>query len=247
MQTTVSVQVHPTDITEGPALREFGRSSSQIYINKFGGFKKEILIGALLLVSGGGLFAAYKLFSAPKAPDFNITKTAVIPELALSAVIAATPAVTTSVDNIPAIDTVAKYDSVEISILDVNQISVPASLEEAKAQIDLIKRKVAYLDSELVSSKLVVSAFENSLVITKKRENQPAKTKTIIKKAIEDEFINLSILDVDENHAVITESNRPNTTISVLAGSMLPGGATFLGFDPINRMMKTDQGEFYIR
>lgn len=78
---------------------------------------------------------------------------------------------------------------------------------------------------------------------------KPAKkrvAKPVAKPKVQEDHIRVAVLDINPDRVVVVDESRPDIRIRVSPGAELPGGATFIGFDPQTRLMKTDQGEFHI-
>ena len=77
----------------------------------------------------------------------------------------------------------------------------------------------------------------------------PAKkrvAKRVEKPKVQEEVVRVAVVDISPERVVVVDESKPGIRIRVSPGAELPGGATFIGFDPSTRLMKTDQGEFYI-
>jgi len=77
----------------------------------------------------------------------------------------------------------------------------------------------------------------------------PAKkrvAKRVEKPKVQEDVVRIAVVDISQDRVVVVDESRPGIRIRVSPGAELPGGATFIGFDPATRLMKTDQGEFLI-
>lgn len=77
----------------------------------------------------------------------------------------------------------------------------------------------------------------------------PAKkrvAKRVEKPKVQEDVVRIAVLDINPDRVVVVDESKPGIRIRVGIGAELPGGATFIGFDPATRLMKTDQGEFLI-
>lgn len=77
----------------------------------------------------------------------------------------------------------------------------------------------------------------------------PAKkrvAKRVEKPKVQDDVVRVAVLEITPERVVVVDESRPGVRIRVFPGSELPGGSMFIGFDPATRLMKTDQGEFFI-
>lgn len=77
----------------------------------------------------------------------------------------------------------------------------------------------------------------------------PAKkrvAKRVEKPKVQDDVVRVAVLEITPERVVVVDESRPGIRIRVFPGSELPGGSMFIGFDPATRLMKTDQGEFFI-
>lgn len=219
-----------TVVEERPVLREFGSPSAKskaMTINRL--TKKMVFVGSLAIV-GIGASLAFPLMTAKKAPEFKAVatefKVAPIP-----AVVASAPVIAAS-------------SPVDIADLDVNAFPVPKTLEEAHAQIAQMKEKVALLDKNLGEAKEQITDMEQEVEQVKAKAKAKAAPKP--KHVVADEYVSVSVLDINADRVLVSDASQPNTKITVTAGAQLPGGATFIGFDSESRMMKTDQGDFPI-
>jgi len=70
--------------------------------------------------------------------------------------------------------------------------------------------------------------------------------KRVEKPKVQDEVVRVAVVDITPERVVVVDESMPGVRIRVSPGAELPGGATFIGFDQVTRLMKTDQGEFYI-
>lgn len=103
-----------------------------------------------------------------------------------------------------------------------------ATLERVESQMDKIlvtlatnNQKMTDLDKKILKAGTGVS--------------QPRKDRT--------DFSSLSIYDVSPSGVVVGDGSKK---LVVHPGQKLPGGATFIGFDPTTRTLKTDVGDFMI-
>lgn len=111
----------------------------------------------------------------------------------------------------------------------------PGSLEEAMDQLRQLKG--------MLPSERPVQAEPVAKAEPKKAKSAQSKDSISLSS---DQIVSLMIFDVNAEHALVADAARPDIKIAVTPGASLPGGATFIGFDTKNRVMKTDQGDFLI-
>lgn len=94
----------------------------------------------------------------------------------------------------------------------------------------------------------------DALASNKEQEEEPAPPKPkpkrrqqpVRKPVVTDEYLAVSVIDINADRVVVSDPNRANSKITVGVGGTLPGGSTFIGFDTTSRMMRTNQGDFSI-
>ena len=133
----------------------------------------------------------------------------------------------------------------------------PKTMEEALAQIKDYKEKLALAEhslyevqNELLAKDQMLNDLQNkqnddSVQMAKLKQRLSVKAKTI-PKTLEEEYQVLSILEVNSDRVLVASAQKPAEKIAVLPGALLPGGATFIGFDPRTRLLKTDRGDYPI-
>jgi hypothetical protein len=107
-----------------------------------------------------------------------------------------------------------------------------------------LSEKVTQLKLELAQAKQQLADLEKvSVAKFEPKAISRAKTKTAPKEQSQAEYVSLSVLKINALSVVVSDSIRQYT---VTPGAQLPGGAIYIGFDTISRVMKTDQGDFII-
>ena len=231
---------------ERPVMREFGPSSSKGVSPQMSKLTKQLLVlGIVTVIIVGGWFSISAI-RRKKAPEFNVAQMK-FPEAQTSKPVASIQVVAPSAEA-PASAPVAASATVAVDLRE-DGTTDPKTLEEARAQLAALKDELATLERSLADAKQQVLDLEDAakrptatLVSKVKKRAKPAP-----KPVAEDEFVSLAILDIGADGVVVSEPSRPGSKIIVRPGALLPGGATFIGFDPEARLMKTDQGDFFIQ
>lgn len=233
-------------VDEAPVLREFGHTAAVSKAAKSLKLTRKMVVVGGLAIGGACVAFGLPLLNAKKAPEFKSG----VSSLQI-------PPVETETPTIPLASPVlasapveeAAPDPVDLDSLDVNALPAPKTLEEAQIQINQIKEKLATADLSLSQAKeriavMEVAAAEKVKAVTDSKPRHARKH--VEKPVVEEESVALSILDINDERVLVADSIRPNTKIAVTPGAQLPGGAIFIGFDSEARMMKTDQGDFFI-
>ena len=178
-----------------------------------------LILGALSVVACLAVgFGVYKKITAPTAPRMVLEKHA------------AASADKTEVPPAPAPAAVAPPPSTPASatVTPVAFADGANSCEDVSTLHDEIDR----LSEELRTSKAKLAS------LAKKPRGSPVQDNA------SEEVVAMTILDISTKAVVVVALNQKYT---VLPGSLLPGGATFIGYNPSRRLMVTDHGDFPIR
>ena len=109
------------------------------------------------------------------------------------------------------------------------------TVENLAAAVDALTLKVAELEKISLKRAKAASAAAQQL-------KAAGNDKAPVSRARSDEFA-LPIFAISPTGVLVSDKGKPRL---VPPGDKLPGGMTFLNFDPVTRRMKTDQGEFDI-
>ena len=124
-------------------------------------------------------------------------------------------------------------------------------LENLVASVDALIAKVAELEKKTLKNAKALgaeAAMLKALAANKAGEKEGEKTgdkagdKAAAKTARREELA-LPIFAISATGVLISDKGKPRL---VPPGDKLPGGMTFLNFDPVTRRMTTDQGEYVI-
>jgi hypothetical protein len=109
-----------------------------------------------------------------------------------------------------------------------------ALLEQINEKLDRIENGVGKSNDMLVGLRGV----------TDKISTMVSKVTSIgSSKPVRQDYAAVSILDISPSGVVISDAGKKSL---VKPGEKMPGGTTFIGFDPVSRIMKTDRGDFQI-
>lgn len=132
-----------------------------------------------------------------------------------------------------------------------NTERLPASdrqqLENLVASVDALIAKVAELEKKTLKNAKAwgaEAAMLKALAANKAGEKEGEKEgdKAAAKTARREE-LSLPVYAISPSGVLISDKGKPRL---VPPGDKLPGGMTFLNFDPVTRRMTTDQGEYVI-
>ena len=124
-------------------------------------------------------------------------------------------------------------------------------LENLVASVDALIVKVAELEKKTLKSAKALgaeAAMVKAVAANKAAEKGGEKSadkagdKAAAKTARREE-LSLPIYAISASGVLVSDQGKPRM---VAPGDKLPGGMTFLNFDPVTRRMKTDQGVFDI-
>jgi hypothetical protein len=237
-------------IDEKPDLRSFGASSAKIRSPNFKGLKTGLVLVGSVGLLGVSAFTVYPLLfpqvatplsmshqafatqapeTIPKAPDIDASAPSL--EVFISSTGEVVPSAPVKEAGAP---TIANSDVVVEHTIPIEVVDPLLKLSEKVTQLklELAQAKQQLADLEKVS----VAKFEPKAI-------SRAKTKTAPKEQSQAEYVSLSVLKINALSVVVSDSIRQYT---VTPGAQLPGGAIYIGFDTISRVMKTDQGDFII-
>lgn len=109
-----------------------------------------------------------------------------------------------------------------------------ALLEQINEKLDRIENGVGKSNDMLVGLRGVTDKI--SAMVSK-------VTSVGSSKPVRQDYAAVSILDISPSGVVISDAGKKSL---VKPGEKMPGGTTFIGFDPVSRIMKTDRGDFQI-
>lgn len=120
-------------------------------------------------------------------------------------------------------------------------------LENLVASVDALIAKVAELEKKTLKNAKALgaeAAMLKALAANKagEKEGEKAGDKAAAKTARREE-LSLPIFAISPSGVLVSDKGKPRL---VPPGDKLPGGMTFLNFDPVTRRMTTDQGEYVI-
>jgi hypothetical protein len=213
--------------TDKPDQRSFGSQlvkKGGVNLRKFG--LAATVVASLAVVTVGG-FAIYPILAAASAPKmtFNAVQSQVAPKAVASVPVAAASA--------PAAGASAQVAA------GGPVIPVVSREEEARnliqSQFAAMNLRVDQLTEELASTKAIVIAL--------RKKTKPAPVAAAEPEQRPDDLLALTVVEINPKTVVVSDSTKQ---YSVGLGASLPGGATFIGYDPVSRLMKTDRGDFLI-
>lgn len=224
VQSAVVNDNHPQPTPEKTILRSF---SGQV--DKGNRFTKNLpnaTVGVLALATIGALVyvaSGYLKLGAPATPkSIEIAKatisTAPKPSLPAS-VEASPPAVNTSAPVAPASDAVAvaNQDSTDV-------LALKTRIDEMETELATVQKTNATLLAKL-------RAFQQAPKQAAAMSTTPST-------------VTFDVLEIEPKMLKLSADNRFAT---VTLGGILPGGATFLGYDQSTRLLKTSRGEFPVQ
>lgn len=227
MQTAVN-----ENVVDQPDQRPFGsRVPKESTVNLQKSARIAAVIGGVLVV-GIGAFAMYAKVSQEKAPKINlqvVRPAEIVPAQALQA-----PA--PEVSTVPAQPSPKPAAAVQVPTTETASGAIVATGNPTvQEQIIELTDRLEGLSTQLKETKAEVDSL--------KRGGRPVTGKSIVVKSKADEFLALSVLEISANAIVVSDASNQYT---IRPGAQLPGGATYIGFDPASRLMKTNRGDFLI-
>jgi hypothetical protein len=116
-------------------------------------------------------------------------------------------------------------------------------LENLVASVDVLIAKVAELEKKTLKNTKVLSAEATMMkALAANKAGEKTGDKAAAKSAHREE-LSLPIYAISASGVLVSDQGKPRM---VAPGDKLPGGMTFLNFDPSTRRMRTDQGEYVI-
>ena len=247
-------------VSETPVLRSFGASTRSTASNqrkwKFDSHSKShigaavVVLSVVTAIAAGSAWNAYSLKkNLPPSPALteqtNVTQTPLAATPAQAPIVAAVgqppanPEITEAKNTPP--------QSMEEALQKIKQLetelaSAQKQLEEARVQLEKSDKSRPNEDNQ----EETVAMVAEPKPINRKTTYQVKKSPILQSEPILPDYVTLSILEIKAESILIADVSKPNVKISVTPGAMLPGGATFIGFDPSSRLLKTDQGDFPI-
>jgi septal ring factor EnvC (AmiA/AmiB activator) len=109
------------------------------------------------------------------------------------------------------------------------------SVDNLAAAVQALTLKVAELEK--------INSNRAKAASAKAQQLKAAAVETVPLARSRSEEIELSIFAISPTGVLVSDKGKPRL---VPPGDKLPGGMTFLNFDPVTRRMKTDQGEYVI-
>lgn len=193
-----------------------------------------VVIGGLMVLATSLVFIVSNL-SQDKAPEINLKPPAAKQPQAQAVV---EPAPVRAV--------------VDLEVTPVVAWPEPSGMEEAMAQIQLLKNRLSDSEAGLVKFQ---AELAESLQLAQETQEKPkqrarqllpsSQVQTASAKSTED-LVALSVLDVKPDRVLVASASNPMVKLAVTQGARLPGGAVFIGYDAQTRLLKTDQGDFVI-
>ena len=219
-------------------LREFGIQASEPTAKKMNKLTIQMLWLGGTVIIGVGVYLSLQFLTTKKAPEFKAEVPAVL--------VAPLPLLAASAPSVQAY--------VDIADLDVNSLSNPTSLEEAKSQIIQMKEKFALLNKDLDDANEEITDLEQEVkeIQTKVAQAPVLKVKPILvqklvaKPVVKNEYVAVSVMSINADRVLVADSSQPNLRQAVSVGGLLPGGSIFIGFDEKTRTLRTDHGDFPI-
>lgn len=254
---TPSGQADPFELPEErPALRSFGNAGAHAKAKRSERLIRAGMVAGAAVVVAASVFLLVPSLTTQAAPKFDppvsVTQLATDPaqesgELSLATPVLGLAELEVGAEDVLAAEAareqalIAELDAVEvahakplpvITLEDVREgrAPVPASMEEALDQIAQLKA--------MLVAKLTPAAAPRPAGRTARKPASIASH--------EPQYVSVSVLDISPDRVIVADTAQPNVSYAVTAGSTLPGGATFIGFDTASRLMKTDQGDFLI-
>lgn len=118
------------------------------------------------------------------------------------------------------------------------QVTASPTNSEDHDQLIAMNFKLDRLIEELDATKKMVIALKAHPPI------KPVAPKPVAKQQVNDDLIAVTVVDINTRGVVLSDSKKE---YKIAPGEKLPGGATFIGFDPVARVMKTDRGDIPIK
>lgn len=194
-----------------------------------------VLLGGLLVLSTT-IFLFVSHLSQDQAPEIKLPQ-------------AATPALPVA----PLVETKPAVLVADLEVTKVADWPEPAVISDALSQIQILKARLSQSEEGVVKLQTDLTETLKRADEAEEKQKQQARkmaqtTKGKVPRAEQGEdVVALSILDVSPDRVLVSSPTNPQVKVAVAQGARLPGGAVFIGFDPLTRLMKTDQGEFLIR
>lgn len=118
-------------------------------------------------------------------------------------------------------------------------MAVPSGNADRQVSVDrqTLENLVTMVDA------LTLKVAELGKINSKNTKAAPAAAETVPLARSRSEEIELSIFAISPSGVLVSDKGKPRL---VPPGDKLPGGMTFLNFDPVTRRMTTDQGEYVI-
>lgn len=195
----------------------------------------KILGVAAICVLGAGAFLFQNKFTQPSAPKIDLTTAPSTSEPSPVVPASAPMAPPALASSEPAAAASAPVHASSAAASDANGEQIITEEKGGDAGLSM-NAQVEQLTIELQASK--------DLVVALKKQLHGAPRKVATPQPTPEEFFALTILEINRNAVVVSESGKQST---VEPGALLPGGATFIGFDASSRLMKTDRGDFLIK
>lgn len=218
---------------EQPDQRPFGSQVVSKNSGKMQKFARTAAGAGAVFVVGLGGYAFYAGLSQEAAPKLNLEAARTIQTVAVQVTPVSVP------DSPVAVAQTSPEHPAAAEQVPITETSTGAIVEvpnqNPQEQIKALTEKLDVLTADLQDTKAEVDSL--------KKNGRGAAAKLVVTKSKPDEFLALSVLDITAKGVVVSDSSKQYT---VGPGAQLPGGATYIGFDPASRLMKTNRGDFLI-
>lgn len=242
-------------------LRPFGVPASQANASRWNGLRMYGVISAGLVIAGVAGYMALSPVTKPKAPAIKLSQpeagagsvvmspAAVAPEHNASASLASPASSAVAASAASHVEAASAPQEAASSAVNDEMSTTPKSLPEALVQLQTLREQEAGIQKELDVARLRIADLESERKVGRrtadvKSGTTHAKRDASSKKTLaSDDFVAVSVLDIGEEGVLVSDSVRK---YKVRPGGQLPGGATYIGYDPATHLMKTNQGDFQI-
>jgi hypothetical protein len=117
-----------------------------------------------------------------------------------------------------------------------------ARMQKAESTLEALEKKAKQAASTAAANK--AAANQAPKTVSTAMADQPKQAAPESKKGKGDDFVALTIVEINGSNVVVKDAQQKQYTVT--PGAKLPGGAMFIGFEAKTRTMRTDVGDFQV-